>query len=189
MHCNKVGFLEVSDILTVNFTNQYFKFLFYSVSGISYLLLLNKYIIILKIILFIGKNHCLTVYCMWYTVRQFALFIQVNFFPVKIHYLMSYNFGCVAKGSQFSVHHKLSIFEINYVKKRAFFCLIVYYPPLQSFSNLCIHSLKHYFSETKYYRKTTFIVCVCSRRLWKSIATRASFFVCLNKHGGELVIR
>ena len=33
-------------------------------------------------------------------------------------------------------------------------------------------------------------VCyVWSRRLWKSIATRSSFFMCINKHGGEIIIR
>ena len=31
--------------------------------------------------------------------------------------------------------------------------------------------------------------CVWSRRHWKSIATRSPFFMCLNKHGGEIIIR
>ena len=56
MHCNNVGFLDLSAILTINFTNWYFQFLFYSVSGISYLFGLNRYIIILEVILFIGKK-------------------------------------------------------------------------------------------------------------------------------------
>ena len=34
---------------------------------------------------------------MWYTVRQFAPFILVGFFPVKIHYLMSYGLWLCSK--------------------------------------------------------------------------------------------
>ena len=36
MNCNNVGFLDLSAILTQNFTNDYFQFLLYIVSGISY---------------------------------------------------------------------------------------------------------------------------------------------------------
>ena len=65
-----------------------------------------------------------------YTVRQFTLF----FFLLKYITYCLIVFGCVAKGSYFSVpvHHKFSIFEIKYVKKRGkfIFCLAVYYPPL-----------------------------------------------------------
>ena len=57
---------------------------------------------------------------------------------------MSYStvYGCVVKGSYFSVHHKFSIFEIKYVKKWAkciFFCLTVYYPPLYPVSSITAH--------------------------------------------------
>ena len=39
-------------------------------------------------------------------------------------------YSCVAKGPYFTVHRKFSIFEIKYLKKGDFFCLTVYYPPL-----------------------------------------------------------
>ena len=78
---------------------------------------------------------------------------RLIFFPNKIHYLMSYSslYGCVAKGSYFSVHHKFSTFEIKYVKKRGkmFFFLTVYYSPLlcsksaADAANLSIFTLRH----------------------------------------------
>ena len=55
-------------------------------------------------------SHCVLYVVNSEIVRTF--YIGYFFFPVKIYYLMSYStvYGCVAKVSYFSVHHKFSIF-------------------------------------------------------------------------------
>ena len=55
MHCNNVGFLDLSAILIIILLISISNFCFI-VCGIYYLFWLNKYIIILKII-FIAKNN------------------------------------------------------------------------------------------------------------------------------------
>ena len=70
--------------------------MFYSVSGKSYLFWLNKYIIILKIILFIGKNNTVSLCTACGTEWDSSHFLFRVFF-VKLHYLMSYNIWLCSK--------------------------------------------------------------------------------------------
>ena len=49
-----------------------------------------------------------------------------------------------------------------------------------------MHSLKHYFSATKWDRNT---ICVLCDPEGTEKATRSSYFVSLNKYGGEIIIR
>ena len=72
----------------------------------------------------------------------------------------------------------LSVLPISQVEEKRFFCNI------QSISNWFIHSLNRYFSATKWDKYN--FCSVCSRRHWTSIATRSSFFMCLNKMAVKL---
>ena len=111
MHCSNVGFWVLWAILIINFTNKYFLFLFYSASGISYLFWLNKYIIMLQIILFIGQNNknanCLTVYHIQYILSQY------HFFPINniIFRITIYLFKKISKRCH--LHYKTKIRNTN----------------------------------------------------------------------------
>ena len=112
MHCNNVGFLNLSAILTINFTNQYL--LIFVLQSKWHLLLIlikqiynysnNNIIYEKKIIL----SHCVLHVVHSETVRTFYL---VNFFLLKYITYCLIVYSCVAKGSYFSVHHKISIFK------------------------------------------------------------------------------
>ena len=92
--------------------------MFSSVSGICYIFSLNKYIIVLKIILFIGKNNTVSLCTVCGTQWESSHFLfRLIFFLLKYITQCLIVYGCVANGSYFSVHHKFCIFEVKYVKK------------------------------------------------------------------------